>query len=103
MISHVMSYKKAQEVLKELSIRYRKLNISICFLKQSYFSISRDVRFNCAHYIILKLNSKRELQNIAINHSPDIDYKDFVKIYRDCTKELYNLKRILVILYKKDY
>ena len=40
--------------------------------------------------MIFKLNNKRELQNIAINHSADIDYKYFVKIYRKCTKEPYN-------------
>ena len=55
---------------------------------------SKDVRLNCTHYIIFKLNNKRELQNIAINHSADIDYKDFVKIYRDCTKESYNFLTI---------
>ena len=38
----------------------------------------------------MKINNKRELQNIAINHSADIDYKDSVKIYRECTKELYS-------------
>ena len=80
MISHVMSDKKAQRVLKELFVRFRKLNISFCFLTQSYFSVPKDVRFNCAHYILFKLNNKRKLQNIAINHSADIDYKDFVNI-----------------------
>ena len=69
MISHVMSDKKAQKVLKDLFIRCRKLNISLCFLTQSYFSLTKDVRLNCTHCIIFKLNNKRELQNIAINHS----------------------------------
>ena len=82
MISHVVSNKKAQQVLKELFIRCRKLNISLCFLTQFYFSVPKDVRRNCTHYVIFKLNNKRELQNIAINHSADIDYKDFVKIYK---------------------
>ena len=90
MISHLMSNKKAQRELKELFIRCRKLNISLCFLTQSYFSVPKDVTLNCTHYIIFKLNNKRELQNIAINHSADIDYKYFVKIYRDCAKEPYN-------------
>ena len=91
MISHVMSDKKAQQVLKELFIRCRKLSIPLCFLTQSYCSyVPKDVRLNCTHYIIFKLNNKRELQNIAINHSADIDYKDFVNMYRDCTKEPYN-------------
>ena len=89
-----MSNKKAQQVLKELFIKCRRLNISLCFLTQSYFSVPKDVILNCTHYIIFKLNNKRELQNIAINHSADIDYKDFVKIHRDCTKESYHFLTI---------
>ena len=90
MISHVISDKKVQQVLKDLFIRCRKLNISLCFLIQSYFSVPKDVRLNSTHYILFKLNNKRELQNIAINHSADIDYKDFIKIYRVCTREPFN-------------
>ena len=93
-ISHVMSDKKAQQVLKDLFIRCRKLNISLCFLTQYYFSVPKYVRLNCTHYFIFKLNNMRELQNIAINHSTAIDYKDFVKIYRDCTKEPNNFLTI---------
>ena len=85
-----MSNKKAQQVLKVLFIRCRKLNISLCFLTQSYFSVPEDVRLNCTHYIIFKLNNRRELQNIAINHSADINYRDFVSIYKNCTNEPYN-------------
>ena len=38
----------------------------------------------------MKINNKRELQNIAINYYANIDYKDFMKIYRECTKEPYS-------------
>ena len=89
-----MSDKKAQQLLKELFIKCRKLNISLCFLTQSYFSVPKDARLNCTHYIIFKSNNKREFQNIAINHSADIDHKDFVNIYRKCTKEPYNFLTI---------
>ena len=58
MISHVESDKKAQQILKELFIRCRKLNISLCFLTQSYFSVPKDVRLNCTHYILFKLNNR---------------------------------------------
>ena len=71
-----------------------KLNISLCFLTQSYFSVPKDLRLNCTDYIIFKLNNKRELQNITINHSADIDNKGFVKIYRDFTEEPYNFLTI---------
>ena len=94
MISHVMSDKKAQQILKDLFIRCRKLNISLCFLTQSYFSVLKDVRLNCTHYILFKLNNKRELQNIAIDHAADINYKDFIKMYRVCTKEAFNFLTI---------
>ena len=40
--------------------------------------------------MIMKINNRRELQNNAINHSADINYKDFMKIYRECRKESYN-------------
>ena len=46
----------------------------------------------------MKINNKRELQNIAINHSADIDYKDFMKIYRECTKDRFNFLTIDTIL-----
>ena len=60
-ISHVISDKKAQQILNDLFIRCRKLNISLCFLTQSYFSVPKDLRLNCTHYILFKLNNKREL------------------------------------------
>ena len=94
MISHVMSDKKAQQILKDLFIRCRKLNISLCFLTQSCFSVPKDVRLYCTHYILFKLTNKRELQNIAINHSVDVDYKDFIKIYIVCIKEPFNFLTI---------
>ena len=94
MIADIMTNKKFQAIIKELFIRCRKLNISLAFITQSYFSVPKDVRLNSTHYLIMKINNKRELQNIAINHSADIDYQDFMKIYRECTKEPYNFLTI---------
>ena len=85
-----MNDKKFQVVMKELFIRCWKLNISLVLITQSYFSFTKDVRLNSTHCLILKISNKRELQNITITHSADIDYKDFVKIYRECTKEPYS-------------
>ena len=75
-------------------LRCRKLNISLVFITQSFFSVPKDARFNTTHYFIMKISNKRELQNIAINHSADIDYQDFKKIYRECTKEPFNFLTI---------
>ena len=90
MIADIMGNKKFQAIIKELFIRCRKLNISLVFITQSYFSVPKDVRLNSTHYLIMKINNRKELQNIAINHSGDIDYQDFMKIYKECTKEPYN-------------
>ena len=64
------------------------------FLTQSYYSVPKDMRLNCTHYIIFKLDNRRELQNIVIDHSSDIDYKDFIKTYRNCTREPFNFLTI---------
>ena len=94
MIADIMTNKKFQVIIKELFIRCKKLNISLVFITQSYFSAPKDVRLDSTHYLITKISNKKELQNIAMNHSADIDYKDFMKIYRECTKEPYSFLTI---------
>ena len=84
-----MTNKKFHVIFKELFTRCRKLNISLVFITQSYFRVPKDVRLNSTHYLIKKIHNRRELQQIAIDHSADIDYKDFLKIYRNCTKQPY--------------
>ena len=94
MIADIMSNKKFQAIIKELFIRCRKLNISLVFITQSYFSVPKDVRLNSTHHLILKINNRKELQNITINHSADIDDKDFVNPYRECAKNPFNFLTI---------
>ena len=65
MIADIMSNKKCQPILKELFIRCRKLNISLVFITQSYFSVPKDVRLNSKRFLIMKINNRKELQNIA--------------------------------------
>ena len=99
MIIMIWYNKEFQIVVKELFLRCRKLNISLVFITQYYLSVPKNDRLNSTHYLIMKINKKRrELQNVVINHSADIDYKDFVKIYRKCTKELYSFLTIDTIL-----
>ena len=61
-----MSNKKFQAIIKELFIRCRKQNISLVFITQSYFSVPKDVRLNSTHYLIMKTNNERELQNLQL-------------------------------------
>ena len=60
------------------------------FLTQSYFKVPKTIRLNATYYFIMKIPNKRELQQIASNYSSDIDLKDFMKPYKDYTKELYS-------------
>ena len=62
-------------------IRGRKLNISLVFITQLYFKVPKVGRLNSTHFFIMKIPDKRELQQIALNHSSDIDFKNFIKIY----------------------
>ena len=102
MIADIMTNKKCQTITKELFIRCRKQNISLVFITQSYFTVTKDVRLNSTHYLIMKINDRKELQNIGINHSTDTDYKDFVKIYRECTTKPYSFLTINTTLAASD-
>ena len=86
MIADIIRNKNFQAIIKELFIRCRKVNISLVFITQSYFSVPKDVRLNLTHHLIMNINNKKE--------SADIDYKDFVKIHRECTKNLYSFLTI---------
>ena len=90
MIADMIKNKKLNSIVTELFIRRRKLNISLVFITQSYFKVPKDVRLNTSHFFIAKIPNKRELQQIAINHSSDINTKDFANIYRKCTAEPYS-------------
>ena len=90
MIADIINNNKLNPIVTELFIRDRKLNISIVFIMQSYFKVPKDVRLNSTHFFIMKIPNKRELQQIALNQSSDIDFKDFMQIYKKCTKEPYS-------------
>ena len=90
MIADIIHYKKLNLIVTELFIRGRKLNISLVFITQSYFKVPKDVRINTSHFFIAKISNKRELQQIAINHSSEINTKDFANIYKKCTSEPYS-------------
>ena len=94
MIADMIHNKKLNSTVTELFIRGRKLNISLVFITQSYLrllsQVPKYVRLNTSHFFIAKIPNKRELQEIAINHSSDINTKDFANIYRKCTSEPYS-------------
>ena len=46
--------------------------ISVVYIPQSYFPVSKTKRLNATHNFIMKIPNKRKLQQIALNDSPDI-------------------------------
>ena len=90
MIADMINNKKLNSIVTELFIRGRKLNISLVFITQSYFKVPKDVRLNTTHFFIMKIPNKRELQQLAISHSSDMDFKDFIRIYKKCTDKAYS-------------
>ena len=90
MIADMIHNKKLNSIVTELFFRGRELNISLVFTTQSYFKVPKDVRLNTTIFFIAKIPNRRELQQIAINHSSDIKTEDFNNIYRECTDEPYS-------------
>ena len=76
-------------IITELFLRGRKLNISLAFIPQSCFKVPKTIRLNATHYFIMKVPNKRELRQIVSNHLSDINFKDFIKRYKEYTEELY--------------
>ena len=77
MIADMIKNNKLNSKVTELFIRRIKLNIFLAFITQSYFKVPKYVRLNTTHFFISKIPNRKELQQIAINHSSDISTKDF--------------------------
>ena len=54
----------------------------------------KDIRLNLTHYFILKIQNKRELQQFAFNHSSDIDFEDFMNLYKKFIEKIYSFSVI---------
>ena len=102
MIADIMTNTKFQAIIKELFIRCSKLNISLVFITQFYFSVPKEVRLSSSHYLIMKIHNRREPQQIFINHTAGIDHKDFIKIYKKRTSEPYSFLTINTTLPAND-
>ena len=89
MIADVLSNKKLNP-LTELFIRGKKLNISLVFITQSYFAAPKNIRPNSTHYFVMKIPNKRELQQIVFNHSSDIDFQEFMNLYKKCNEKAFS-------------
>ena len=84
------SNKKLSPIVTELFLRGIKLNMSIVFTSQSHFKVPKTIGLNVTHYFIMKILNRRELQQIPSNHFSDIDFKDFMKFYKEYSKKPYS-------------
>ena len=81
-------YNKRQgPIVTELFLNGRKQKTTLVVISQSYFRVSKTMRLNVTHCLIIEISNKRELQQIALNHSSDTEFKDFMKLYKHYTKE----------------
>ena len=81
MIPDIISNEELNPIVTELFIRGRKLNISLVFIRQFYFSVLKNIKIiNYTLYFIMKIPNKRELQQTAFNYSSDTDFINFRNI-----------------------
>ena len=75
-IAAMESNEKLSPIVTELFLRRKKLNIWLVFISQSYFKVPNTIRLNVTHYFVMKIPSKKELQELTSSHSSDIDSKE---------------------------
>ena len=97
-IADMLTNKKLNPIVTELFIRGRKLNISLVFITQSYFAVPKNIRLYSIHYFVMKIPNKRKLQKIRFNNFSDIDFQDFMNLYKNYTAEPYSFLVIDITL-----
>ena len=109
MIAVVFTNKKLNPIVTELFIRRTKLNNSLVFIARSYFAVQKNkikhfsffitesyfavpknTRLNSTRYFVMKIPNKWELQQIAFNHSSDIDFKVCRNLFKKCIAKPYS-------------
>ena len=91
LIADMLSNKKLNPIVTELFVRGRKLNISFVFITQSYFAVPKNIRLISNNYFVMKISNKIDFQQIAFNQSSDIDFQNFMNLYKKSIAEPYSL------------
>ena len=99
-IAGMVSNKKRNPIVIELFIRGRKLSIFLVFITQSYSFVPKNIILNSRHYFIMKIPNKQELQQITFNRSSDIDFKDFMNLYKKCSAKPYSFLVLMLLLHQ---
>ena len=99
MIADMLSNKKPNLIVTELFIRGKKLNISLVFIIQFYFVVPKSIILNSTNYFVMKIPNKRELQQIAFNHLLDIDFQNFMNLYKKYNSKPYSFLVMILLLH----
>ena len=86
----MVSNKICNPIITELFIRGRKPNIFLVFITQTYVGVPKNIRLKSTHYFVMKIANKRELQQIAFNYWSDVDFHDFMNLFKKCTAKPYS-------------
>ena len=87
LIAGMKANKKLSPRVTEFFLRERKLNILLVFISQYYLKVSKSMRLNSRHYFIIEIPNKKELWQIVLNHSFDLEFKDCLWVWKDYTKK----------------
>ena len=82
MTNDMLSNKKRNPIVTELFIREKILSIFLLFITQPYFAVPINIRLNLIHYFVMKIQSKREFQQVAFNNLSDSDFQDLMNLYK---------------------
>ena len=98
-MADMFNNKKINAIVTKLFIRGIKLNVPLVLFTQSYFAALKNIRLNSTLYFILKIPNKQELQQISSNTSSDIDFKEFLSLYRKRTAKRYSFLLLMLLLH----
>ena len=100
MTADMLSNKILNPIGADLFIRGRKLNVYLIFTTQFYFTVPKSIRLNCTHDFVMKIPNKKERQQIAFSHSSDIDFQDFMDLYKKYTAKLCSFLVLILVLHQ---
>ena len=87
MITYIFSNKNVNQIVTELFIKKRRLNISPAFVAQSCFAVPKKTKLHSIHYVIMKIPNKREIQQITLNYSSNVEFRNFMSLYKKCNAD----------------
>ena len=89
MIADLLSNRKLNPIVNQSFFSGSKLNLSLVFIIILYFAVPKNIRLYVTHYCIINIPNKQELRQIGFNHSKDIDFKEFMNVYKNYTAKPY--------------